>query len=287
MLNIADIKIKLITNSSIDVLADDFKKFKCSDDFPDTIIRHDLSKSISYNKSKYKTVYKNNNWEINTKEDIHVYEYISEPWIKPSYKVTTFFKPNYSFGVSIFQDIIKEDYNKLKLISLTGLGTDQPLFSSLLNYKQGFLFHGNGVSINGKTYLFTGKSGNGKTTISNMLLNDGGDIFSDDRIIIRKIDNAFYAYSSCIHPGHITKYNHRGVIDGIFFIEPDKNNKVELIKEKDIKYNLALKSTIKSFIDRSKLLGLLDLVEGFSEIPFYKVKFNLNGEINNIIKELK
>lgn len=286
MFNIADIKIQLI-NQSLNILNDTFKKFKIKHGIPYTIIRHDLSRNVKYDKSKYKTVYKNNNWDIHIKEDTHVYEYISEPWIKPSYKVTTFFKHNYSSVTSVFQNITEENYKKLNLHSLTGLGTDQALFSNLLSERQGFLFHGNGVCINGKTYLFTGKSGNGKTTISNMLLNSGGNIFSDDRTIIRKIDNVFYAYSSCIHPGHITKYNHKGIIDGIFFIEPSKNNRVRLINEENTKYNLALQSVIKSFINKDKVSKLLNLTEDFTTIPFYKTKFNLDGEINNIIKELK
>lgn len=287
MYNIAGINIQLITNNSASILNDSFSKFKSNKGIPYTIIRHELSNNVNYGKEEFKTVYKNDNWLIKMNHNLHIYEYKSEPWVTPSYKVSTTFKEDYSFGTSIFQNITKENYNKLKLNSLTGLGTDQALFSNLLSTRQGFLLHGNGVSVDGKTYIFSGGSGKGKTTISNMLLKNKGSIFSEDRSIIRKIGDCFYTYGSCIHPGRITKADYKEKIDKMFFIEHDKNNSVELIKDKRIKYNLVLKSVIKSFINKSKLSELLNLMEDFTTIPFYRVKFNLDGEINNIIKELK
>lgn len=286
MYNIADIKIQLMTNDTADVLDNKFDTFAVNNGVPYTIIRHELLNELYYDKYEFEEVYKNDNWSIHMNDEYHVYEYISESWIKPSYKVSSFFKPDYSFCTSIFQDITKENYNKLNLHSLTGLGTDQILFSNLLSDRQGFLFHGNGVEINNETYIFTGGSGNGKTTISKMLLDKGGEIFSDDRAIIRKIGNDFYTYGSYIHPGYITKPNHKSIIDKIFFIEHSATNDIELITDKMSKYDLVLKSIVKSFMSEDKLSKLLDLVEDFINIPFYKLKFNLNGDIYNNIKEL-
>lgn len=287
MYNIADINIQVINHNILNIIDNKFNIFNTFPySIPYVIIKHELSNEIKYNKEEYNTVFKNDNWSIYMNDNKQIYEYKSEPWIKPSYKVTSFFESDYSYCTSVFQDITEENYNKLKLHSLTGLGTDQPLFSNLLNDRQGFIFHGNGIYIDNKTYIFTGGSGNGKTTISKMLINKGADLFSDDRTIIRKIGNNFYTYGSYIHPGYITKPKHKSIIDKIFFIDHSDINDIELITDKLEKYNLTLKSIVKSFMNEKKLSKLFDLIDSFIDIPFYKLKFNLDGNIYNNIKEL-
>ena len=264
-----------------------FKEFVVKKGIPYTIVRHELSYIPEHSERYFKTVFKNKHWLIKISNDLHIYEYTSEPWIYPSYKVSVTFNSDYSYVTSVFKNITEKNYNLLKLNSLTGLGTDQALFSNLLSDREGFIFHGNGVSVDGKTYLFSGDSGNGKSTISNILLNKGADIFSDDRSIVRKLGENFYSYGNCIHPGHISKPKYKNIIDGVFFVEHSNTNKIELIKDKNIKYKLALKSLVKSFMKKDKMLKSLDLVHKFIDIPFYKLGFNLNGEIYNKIKELR
>ena len=51
------------------------------------------------------------------------------------------------------------------------------------------LIHGSGVYFGSKGYLFSGRSGFGKTTMANLFKEAGGEVVHDDRLIIRKSGN--------------------------------------------------------------------------------------------------
>jgi len=61
--------------------------------------------------------------------------------------------------------------------------------------------HGSGVSHNGKGYLFTGKSGKGKTTIASIFRNSGSEVVHDDRLILRLKNNKVFMYNTPVYEG--------------------------------------------------------------------------------------
>ncbi len=67
-------------------------------------------------------------------------------------------------------------------------------YSYIVVLYDGFLLHAAGVINDGRGYIFPGRSGSGKTTITE--LSKGMVILSDDRIIIRKTANSYRVFST-------------------------------------------------------------------------------------------
>lgn len=68
------------------------------------------------------------------------------------------------------------------------------LFSSLLFY-DAFLIHGAAVELGGKAYIFSGRSGIGKSTQAELWRKfNGAKILNGDRVILRKIKNEWKAF---------------------------------------------------------------------------------------------
>ena len=75
---------------------------------------------------------------------------------------------------------------------------DQILLMYTLAEREGAIMHATAVDLNGKGYLFPGRSGAGKSTISEIFLSKNHAVLSDDRVVVRKINDTFSALG---HPG--------------------------------------------------------------------------------------
>ena len=73
----------------------------------------------------------------------------------------------------------------------------------------GALLHGAGVVVDGNGWVFIGPSGAGKSTISDFYIAHGETVLSDERIIIRRVDNRFLM---CGTPWHGTSHAVNGQV---------------------------------------------------------------------------
>jgi hypothetical protein len=60
----------------------------------------------------------------------------------------------------------------------------------------GFLIHACGAVVNGRAFVFAGHSGDGKTTLSRLLADEGVELLSDERIAICETENGFVAHGT-------------------------------------------------------------------------------------------
>ncbi len=106
---------------------------------------------------------------------------------------------------------------------------EQTVFIHLLQFSgEAALVHASAVEIGGKGYLFLGDSGAGKSTISRHLENElgGGQIFSDDRIIVRHHGGKWWMFGTPWH-GEFARTRAEGVeIGGMFFLEKAAEHKL-------------------------------------------------------------
>ena len=71
--------------------------------------------------------------------------------------------------------------------------------AEMLPYYDAFLFHGSCVAVDGKGYLFTAKSGTGKSTHARLwrnLLGDRAVMINDDKPLIRMKDEGIFIYGT-------------------------------------------------------------------------------------------
>ncbi len=265
-----------------------FNPFETSGPGEDTVIltHHfympDLSETFG---SMENELYKKDQWHIYKTRNHWIYHYHPIFVEDPQHAATAVFNRAHTCGDIYFDQVDVADYRNLKLLGLTGLPTDQILMARLMVDRNGFLFHANGVCFKGRTILFTGESGAGKTTISRMMQQAGGKVFCDDRAIIQRKNTGFTASGSWIHPV-VTRYaDHTGNIGAVFFIEQSKENLITPIPKTTRKYENAMKAIVKSFSTAGHWAETLGLVDEFvRKIPFYTLKFKLTNDICSLIE---
>jgi len=101
--------------------------------------------------------------------------------------------------------ILNETLNDWKIYTVPGPENDllplkYPMGPILLYYltvnHEAIIIHASGVFDGEKGRLFTGFSGFGKTTISNLWKESGAKLINDDRLIIRKRGNRFFMFNT-------------------------------------------------------------------------------------------
>ncbi len=82
--------------------------------------------------------------------------------------------------------------------------------------RRAFMIHASAVNHNGRGWLFSGRSGKGKTTIARLFDNAGTEVIHDDRLIVLKRDDGWYVYSTPVYRNDIPRYarlDHMWLID--------------------------------------------------------------------------
>lgn len=102
--------------------------------------------------------------------------------------------------------------------------------------KDSFVMHAAVISVDGKGYAFTAKSGTGKSTHILQwkgLLGDKVNVVNGDKPILRIIDNKLYVYGTpwCGKEGWNT--NTRAELAGLCFLERAEKNHIEPIPSKE------------------------------------------------------
>lgn len=169
---------------------------------------------------------------------------------------------------------------------LTLSPSDQILLARILANRSGCYLHANGVSMDGKGYLFAGHSGTGKSTIS-MLLKDECEILCDDRMILRKWEQGFFIHGHWAHGKLPLFSNQSAPLSGIFFLEKAKENRlIPVEKRMDIVLNL-LGILVRPLASRDWWKKMLVLVEDLAyTVPCYRLRFDKTGEIFDQLKAL-
>ena len=109
--------------------------------------------------------------------------------------------------------------------------TMELLMVNYLAQGRGVIIHSCGIASKGRGILFVGESGAGKSTLARMWdQEDGIDVLSDDRTIVRKKGHQFWMYGTPWH-GDAKFGSPRGVrLERIFFLRHGQKNSIKEIK---------------------------------------------------------
>jgi hypothetical protein len=131
-----------------------------------------------------------------------------------------------------------------------------------------------------------GQSGAGKTTIAKLWEKEPGvTILSDDRIILRKMENTIWMYGTPWHGDAMLASPSRAPITTIHFLQ--KGQKNELISQEPTNSITSLFAcSFPLFYNR----GALDFTLGFLEdvvrnVPCYELKFKPDKSVVEFIQE--
>ena len=142
------------------------------------------------------------------------------------------------------------------------------------------LFHGSVVEVDGECYVFTARSGVGKSTHARMWREVFGDkavMINDDKPLLREEDGKFYAYGTPWDGKHHLSVNRRSPIKAICFLERGEENKIE-------KANLGemtpmLISQLYKPRNKSGVVQTLDFADKMLKtIPMYRLECTISHE---------
>jgi hypothetical protein len=104
---------------------------------------------------------------------------------------------------------------------------EYPLDGLILYYitviKGDILIHASGINLSGRGYLFSGVSGNGKSTMAKLWDKAGAKVIHDDRLIVRSNGNGYKMYNT---PVYNNDEPSESQLNKIFLIGHGKNNEI-------------------------------------------------------------
>ena len=182
--------------------------------------------------------------------------------------------------------IRKRDGNAVTISSPIGYPLDQFILVYALAQREGVLVHAAGIGIGGRGFIFPGRSGAGKSTITGLFGKHAGiELVSDDRIVIRKIEDTFRGFGTpWPGEGGIAK-NSSVPLAGMFFITHEMENRIRPLEPRDALERLFVVASIPWYNDDlcPRLLGLCE--ELVSRVPAYELAFRPDAEVGTVVKE--
>lgn len=149
-----------------------------------------------------------------------------------------------------------------------------PLDGLLLYYltviHNDIMIHASGIQYNNNNLVFSGVSGQGKSTMSRLWANSGAEVIHDDRLIIRNKNDGFWMHNTPIYDNDIPK---KALITELFLISHGESNSLTPIKGSEA-ITSVLSNCIQHTWDKQMVLNTLKTVSDFvSEVPIAKLSF--------------
>lgn len=140
------------------------------------------------------------------------------------------------------------------------------------------LFHGSVIAVDGIGYLFTAKSGTGKSTHTRLWREYFGEravMVNDDKPLLRVTDNGVTAYGTPYNGKHRLGANIAVPLKAICVLKRSDNNHIEPITREQA-YAMLLQQVYRP-ADGEKLMKTLDLVDRLADnVRLYKLGCNMN-----------
>ena len=141
-----------------------------------------------------------------------------------------------------------------------------------------FLFHGSAVAVDGQTYLFTAKSGTGKSTHTRLwrrLLGDRAVMVNDDKPLIRVNDDGITIFGTPYNGKHRLSTNIGLPLKAVCILERSEENHISRITKAQA-YPMLLQQSYRPS-DVSALSKTLMLIDKMSEgVTFWRLGCNMD-----------
>jgi hypothetical protein len=167
-------------------------------------------------------------WQLHQVDGAFLFSFSSEVFGPIPYKVALL-KKDFSTGEVLLH---RPYFHADESLNPLGYPLDELILTNFLGLRRGVEVHACGVTDSrGRGHLFVGQSTAGKTTIAR-LWEDEPDtsVLSDDRIILRRMENKIWMYGTPWHGEAMLASPSRAPLAAVYFLEKGKRN--ELISQK-------------------------------------------------------
>ncbi len=151
---------------------------------------------------------------------------------------------------------------------------DQVVMSFILADQGGGIVHSSGWLHDDEAWIFPGKSGAGKSTISHLIKEVTGEpLFSDDRMIIRQEGEKYRAYGTPWAGDENDALNRSAQLRGLFFLHQGSENRIRKIAPIDGFRRLMAVMTVPWY-DKDRVTKMMDFSDDLLKtIPVYEFSF--------------
>lgn len=172
--------------------------------------------------------------------------------------ITHLFIPRFGNDIEIYIDDKLLTEKSISIIETTPF---LMCFMILLIKNSGIILHSSGVLIDDKGFIFCGKSGSGKTTISNLFIRSNfATVLTDEALILRKHEDSIRIYGSPWKGSGDNIYcNKNCQLNHIYFIYHGKENTSSNI-DKGEAISILVKQAFPYFWDKKLMLRSFSLM---------------------------
>jgi len=221
-------------------------------------------------------------WQLYSENGFYLFRFISQALGSLPYKVA-YFNGSFTEGKVFLQ---RSYFNDKPCIYPLEYPLDELLFINFLALGRGVEVHACGVmDSRGRGHLFVGQSTAGKTTIAKLWeYEPNSTVLSDDRIILRKMDNTIWMYGTPWHGEAMLASPSRAPLTAVYFLE--KGQKNELISQKPVNsIGRLFACSFPPFYNRDALDFILTFLEDVvKNVPCYGLRFTPDKRVVEFIK---
>ncbi len=190
-----------------------------------------------------------------------------------------------SYEKQISVEVVPEHYYEITAVL-------RAICNVILKYHNGFFLHCSCLMYENEAYIFTAKSGTGKSTHSRLwreVFSDKVTMINDDKPIIRLIDDTFYIYGTPWNGKHSISNNIKAPIKAIFYLHQANHNKATLCDPVSAISKLLSQTILPD--DKEVMNHLLDMLEKLIlKTPVFDLDCTISKEAVltalNAVKEL-
>lgn len=146
------------------------------------------------------------------------------------------------------------------------------------------LFHGSVIAVDGEAYLFTAKSGTGKSTHTRLwreMLGDRAVMVNDDKPFLQIEGDKVYAHGSPWNGKHHLGENISVPLKAICILERGVTNQIREIKPAEALMMLMQQSSRPG--NRNKMPKYMDMIDKLTQrVAFYRLQCNMDPEAAQI-----
>ena len=165
--------------------------------------------------------------------------------------------------------------------------TIELLLMHYLAQEKGVTLHGCGIVLEDKGILFLGESGAGKSTLARMWDQENGvDILSDDRVIVRKQGSQFRVYGTPWHGEATFGSPREAKLERIFFLKHGQKNSLKEMKGIDPLSHL-LTCSFPPLWDSQAMEFILEFFSHLAtKVPCQELSFRPEKSVLALVKKI-
>jgi hypothetical protein len=202
---------------------------------------------------------------------------------KPDY-VASFHRRPEKVTVYCGESFVTERDGKKMLMNPIAYPLDQLLLMYALAEREGACMHAAALDLDGKGYLFPGRSGAGKSTIARSFTARNRALLSDDRVVVRKIGDKFRCFGTPWAGDAGIAENRSLPLNGIFFIHHGNENRIETITPREAFERLMPVTSIPWYDDKV-MPAVLSFCEDLAlHVPAYVLHFTPDRRAADLIE---